>query len=62
MNTIYIDAYYFSCKNIVLYGPTGIKLGPTGNSPRNTPHFVQLIITWTSQKSNGPSDLVQGIH
>ena len=37
-------------------------LGPTGNSPRNTPHFVQLIITWTSQKSNGPSDLVQGIH
>ena len=30
--------------------------------PRNTPHLVQQVITWTGPRSNGPSELVQGIH
>ena len=50
-------------KNLVQHGPTGNLIpGPTGIGPRNTPHFVQLIITWTDPRSNGPGDLVQGIH
>ena len=59
----YVNIQYFSCKNMVQHGPTGNLIpGPTGIGPRNTPNVVQLNITWTSPRSSGPSDLVQGIH
>ena len=61
--TIYVNIQYFSCKNMGHHGPAGnLLLGPAGSGPSNTPHLVQLNITWTSPRSNGPSDLVQGIH
>ena len=45
---------------MVQNGLTGNLIpGPTGIGPRNTPHLVQLNITWTGPRSNGPSDLVQ---
>ena len=51
---------------MVQHGPTGnlcnLILGPTGIGPRNTSHLVQLNITWTGPRSNGPSDLVHGKH
>ena len=51
---------YVSCKNMVQNCLTGNLIpGPTGIGPRNTPHLVQLNITWTGPRSNGPSDLVQ---
>ena len=59
-HTIHVNIQYFSCKK---HGSTGNLIpGPTGIGPRNTPHLVQLNITWTGLRSNGPSDLVQGIH
>ena len=39
-----------------------IKLVQLIFGPRNTPHLVQQVITWTGPRSNGPSELVQGIH
>ena len=48
---------------MVQHGPTGNLIpGPTEIGQRNTPHLVQLYITWTGPRSNGPSDLVQGRH
>ena len=56
----YVNIQYVSCKNMVQNGLTGNLIpGPTGIGPRNTPHLVQLNITWTGPRSNGPSDLVQ---
>ena len=59
----YVNIQYVSCKNMVQNGLTGKLIpGPTEIGPRNTPHLVQLNITWTGPRSNGPSDLVQCIH
>ena len=41
---------------------TGNKTGPIDIWSKESPHLVQLVITWTGPRSNGPSELVQGIH
>ena len=62
LHTIVLIFSMLVVKNMVQNGLTGNLIhGPTGIGPRNTPHLVQLNITWTGPRSNGPMNTLTSI-